>query len=237
VSRLFVGIDASLNHCGVVVLDDNFFHDYYYVAKRKKDIKKLGHGTRLPNFRSSGKNKREKILAEHMRLHWWQRWWSTTLDHIREPKPGSYPDVYIGLEGYAYRAAQNAHQLGEIGGVVRFEATCLGNVHLRLHDPTSPKTFATDKGNASKELVISHVCDEVHDFSVDHEGDILGDLCDAMTLARMVRTEVKIRDGDVTLKSLPNKERRIFNRTTTTYPVNILERPWITLEACEELLE
>ena len=62
-------------------------------------------------------------------------------------------DVVV-LEGYSYASANQAHQIGELGGVVR----------LALHDrripfvdvaPAALKKFATGKGNAPKDAMIA----------------------------------------------------------------------------------
>lgn len=66
---------------------------------------------------------------------------------------GQDADVVV-LEGYAFARPNQAHQLGELGGVVR----------LALHDRRIPyvevppallKRFATGKGNATKDAVLA----------------------------------------------------------------------------------
>lgn len=63
-------------------------------------------------------------------------------------------DVLVMIEHYAYGRTHQAHQLGELGGVIR----------LMLHDegidfidvaPTALKKYATGKGNASKDEVLA----------------------------------------------------------------------------------
>lgn len=65
------------------------------------------------------------------------------------------PDLVV-IEDYSYGSANKAHQLGEWGGVLR----------LLLHDlavpvvfvaPSALKSWATGKGNAKKELVVSEI--------------------------------------------------------------------------------
>jgi len=62
-------------------------------------------------------------------------------------------DVVI-LEGYAYAARHQAHQLGELGGVIR-----LGLFQRKLPfvviPPSKLKQFATGKGQIEKEAVIA----------------------------------------------------------------------------------
>lgn len=59
------------------------------------------------------------------------------------------------LEGYAFSAhASHAHELGELGGVVR---VALSDADIRFVDipPASLKLFATGKGNANKEAMLA----------------------------------------------------------------------------------
>jgi crossover junction endodeoxyribonuclease RuvC len=56
------------------------------------------------------------------------------------------------LEGYAFGRTNQAHQMGELGGVVRL-ALYQSNVPMAVVPPSSMKKFATGKGNAGKEEV------------------------------------------------------------------------------------
>lgn len=60
------------------------------------------------------------------------------------------------LESYAFGRIQQAHHLGELGGVVR---VALADADIRFVDiaPSSLKMFATGKGNASKDEVLASV--------------------------------------------------------------------------------
>jgi crossover junction endodeoxyribonuclease RuvC len=62
-------------------------------------------------------------------------------------------DIVV-LEGYSYASANQAHQIGELGGVVR-----LVLYHRRIPfvdvAPATLKKFATGKGNAPKDAMIA----------------------------------------------------------------------------------
>lgn len=62
--------------------------------------------------------------------------------------------VLVVLEGYAYGRNNQAHQLGELGGVIR---TMLWNLHVPyvVVPPATLKKYATGKGNAGKEEVLA----------------------------------------------------------------------------------
>lgn len=65
---------------------------------------------------------------------------------------GAHPDLVV-LEGYSYASGNKAHDVGELGGVVRlalFEA----GIRYEVVAPKTLKTFACDNGNASKDDVL-----------------------------------------------------------------------------------
>lgn len=63
------------------------------------------------------------------------------------------PDLTV-IEGYAYGRANQAHQLGELGGVVRLWLYEKRHVYVVI-PPAVAKGFATGKGNASKDQVFA----------------------------------------------------------------------------------
>lgn len=62
-------------------------------------------------------------------------------------------DVVV-LEGYSYAAANQAHQMGELGGVVRHHLWRLGVPYVTVA-PTRLKKFATGKGNVGKDAMVA----------------------------------------------------------------------------------
>lgn len=57
------------------------------------------------------------------------------------------------IEGYAYARANQAHQIGELGGVLRVALDEL-NENVVVVSPMARAKYATGKGNAKKELVL-----------------------------------------------------------------------------------
>lgn len=66
--------------------------------------------------------------------------------------PMTIPNLVI-LEGYAYGRANQAHQLGELGGIIRLTLR-KAFVPYVVVPPSTLKKYATGKGNASKEEVL-----------------------------------------------------------------------------------
>lgn len=73
---------------------------------------------------------------------------SATLDLI------SVADVLV-LEGYSFGSQGRAvYQIGELGGVIRFEAFVLGTPVVEI-PPSTLKKYATGRGNAPKDAMIA----------------------------------------------------------------------------------
>lgn len=88
-------------------------------------------------------------ITHDARLDWYRKQLRALLDaHDR------LPDV-VAIEGYSY-ASQNthAHSIGEIGGVIRLVLRDY-RVPVVVIPPASMKLYATGKGNADKDRVLS----------------------------------------------------------------------------------
>lgn len=217
---LVSGIDVSLNHGAFVSLRDGKLDDYLFVTdKSKLASKSLSHGVYLKNDRKADKQARAVKRLE---------FWSGFFGDMRE----SFEPEYVGVEDYAYKAAQGAHQIGEVGGLLRLDLWVY-DIKLRLHDPASLKMFAAHDGSADKEEIVCAVverweeCREFANYRHGKDSTTVGDLCDAYTLAQLVWLEIQLRRGDKRLSDLHPKEVQVFNRTTKTYPINVLGREWI----------
>jgi hypothetical protein len=145
------------------------------------------------------------------------------------------PSEYLGIEGYAYRASQNAHQIGGVASVFRVKAWIRG-LKIRVHGPETVKMFGADEGNAAKSEVryaVQEKFPETKLFDQYAHGNgkeqfqIPEDLHEAYALAQLLWLEVQLRVGKVVLSSLPAKTIQIFNRITKRWPTNILGRDWI----------
>ena len=85
---------------------------------------------------------------------------------------GNGADVVV-LEGYAYARANQAHQLGELGGVVRLALADHGFAVVDV-PPAVLKRLATGKGNASKDEVLAEAIRRLGYQGSDHnEADAL----------------------------------------------------------------
>ena len=79
------------------------------------------------------------------RLDWFKRGMTEELEEFE-------PDLIV-MEGYAYSRGNQAHQIGELGGVIRWLFYDLDRVPVVIA-PAKLKKFVTGKGNANKALVM-----------------------------------------------------------------------------------
>lgn len=75
------------------------------------------------------------------------------------------------VEGYAAQAKYQAHQIGELGGVIRL-ALLEADVPFMAVAPTVLKKFVTGKGNAPKSVVLKYLLSY---FGIDVDNDDAGD--------------------------------------------------------------
>lgn len=219
------GWDLALNHSAMVELTDGKLTGFAYITDKAASAGRSQQGTHIPVDRMKREfdNDRDRLHAWRLafQFHEGIKLWLTRA-----------PD-YVGIENYALKAEQGAHQMGEIGGVARF--ACLSAaIPFRLHDPVSVKMFVTHDGTCSKDQVERSVIDRwAMDFSrynsaASKDRTTSEDLADAFGIAMMVWTEVQLRRGFVRLDSLHEKELRVFNRITKAQPVALLNREWIS---------
>jgi len=220
-----MGCDVSLNHSAFVLLEDGELADFWYFTNIVGSANRSNkHGTRLPNFKFGDK----QTKAMH-RLNWIKCYIETLLSMVQID--------YVGIEDYAVSEAQGAHYLGEIGGIVRLIFFERG-VPMRLHDPVSIKMFVTHNGRAQKDQMEISVAQRWGRHFSDFNAPInpktskrnrqtSEDLADAFSVAKLVWTEVQLRNGAMKMNSMHEKEIQVFNRVTKSYPINLLARDWI----------
>lgn len=228
-----MGGDLSLNHGAVVRLDPEngevvWFSYVTPIKEARRQYGDAGYGIHLPADQLR-KQCHDPHRSDLVRLMWW--------DGIFESWFRQQTPTHFAVENYAYRAQSNsAYQIGEAGGLVRRVAWNAG-VKMRLHEPMTVKKFATGNGGADADDVAKSVIDRwwpglghLTDSTPKKGflfGDVVGDLAAAYTVARLLWTELRLRDGTLTLRELDPKQIEVFNRVTKPYPINILSREWI----------
>ena len=244
--KLYIGLDLSLNHWGLVALNHTSVVFESYLTDKKKYMNiysqvSLKDGCRdqflhLP--KKQGEDRDGYIARRRGNLI------GTLRSNLKALCEDHYfNDVYVCLEGYAYSAnTRSSYEIAEFIGCVK-NWLYRYNVKLRIHDPLSVKMFATggakclkkdmvlaaqDSGfkisdalikKTTKTISIMKIKEEVEEY--DGPGT---DLADAYWLARMLRTEILVREGKIMLENLSDGKRRVFLRVSKAYPINLLDR-------------
>lgn len=218
-----LGVDISMNHGAFVLLRNGLLLDYRFVTDKLVLVKKhKKHGEYLAATKI-----KDMIERDFLRLAFWYAYSNQVFREL--------PSEYMGVEGFAYRVAQNAHQIGGVASVFRVKAWIRG-LKIRVHGPETVKMFGADDGSAAKSEVRyamhekypeTKIFDDYSHGSGGAEFQIPEDLCDAYTVAQLVWLEVQLRNGWIEMRDLPPKTIQIFNRTTKQWPVNILGRDWV----------
>ncbi len=247
-SPLIFGIDMSLNHFGIVCLDGETGEalDTFYTWDAKKYVVEepiLALKGMLSPIKEKGEqtapfcHRRLNIQSENV-------FYSILgcLKHFGEDR-----DWYVGIEGYALNSKSNSiYQIGEMGGVVKYRLMIAG-AKFRVHDPQSIKLYGTGMGFAKKPAmrdaaekrgyrVPDSMFKDVKKKGSPEVVDLDGpgtDVCDAFFIADMVKTELDLRSGKKSLQNILPEQKRIFLRVTKAYPVNLLDRPFLTMERSE----
>lgn len=227
------GWDLSLNHAGMVELEDGEPSWFRYVTSQAGAANKSKkHGVRLKLGVPSKFKDKQHLNA--IRIAWWERFiW----DVLEERKPD-----FVGIEDYALDLSQGAHYLGELGGIARL-MLMIHKIPFRLHEPQTVKMFTAHNGNAGKNQMERAARErwglDFREFNQPVKANakkgpdttVCEDLADALSVAKLVWAEVQIRRGDMTTNDLGHeKEIQVFNRVTKAYPVNLLSREWIRQE-------
>ena len=158
--QLFVGLDLSLTSTGVA-----------FVWRTKTDTVRLHHMVRKTPKDIKGADRlrwiRDALMGD-VAIH---------MGVLAEDMPTNHQTLIM-IEGYAAQAKWRAHQIGELGGVMRV-AMLEADVPFLAIAPTVLKKFVTGKGNAPKSVVMKYLLSY---FKIDVDED---DAADATGLALM----------------------------------------------------
>ena len=217
-----VGIDQSAAGTAAVVLIDGELAAKVFVADTIADWKRLRREGAFPPC---------PVKAGDEAGRAWRLTWTRA---VVGDLLGTWKPTHAALEDYALARQAFAHHLGEVGGVLR---TLLWEVQVpfRLYDVQAVKLFATGHGDAEKASVVM-ACRDAWDVNFAPFGKVehgaAGNLADAYAIAQLLRTELRLRAGELTLDQLPEHQRRVFLRTTKQHPTNLLAQEFATRD-CE----
>ena len=137
--------------------------------------------------------------------------------------------IFIAIEDYAFSGNQVV-QLAEITGSIKQLFHSL-NIHMRLYDPLSLKMWVL-KGNTEKEYIFEEARKKLYipNYLSATKMNPACDISDAYFLMNMLDNEIRIRIDPNHLKTLSDNKLKLFNRVTKKFPVNLLNRPFISIQ-------
>lgn len=216
---IVLGADLAPTHAGFVLIDDaDEIVDLWYTTTIAGVAKVHPNGYRL-----GPKAPKDRDLLRMARLALLQQVAGEAL---------ARPIDLLAVEGYALRQTRgNPYDIGGAGDLVRMLAYHRG-IPIREYDPATTRMFVCHNGNAPKEQAVDTTIRrwklDLGRFEVGTDSATFEDLADAFAVAVVGMAELKIRAGVLDLADLSHeKERQVFLRTTKTYPMNLLVRPFI----------
>lgn len=212
---IICGIDPSINSSGIfkIQLDDKTLDiiDQDYLSFTQ--VKKNECNNILWYKKKDFKNNLEQNI-------WMQSKISPFIQYVN----------YLAIEGYAYGATGLVFEIGEFVGGIKQMVYEL-SIKMRIYEPTVIKMYATGNGTSDK-ISMCDKYDKLKDGQLDlgHLPQYKSpkeDVVDAYYICKLLRLELMLRKGLITLDKLNETEIKIFNRLTKSNPVNILARDFI----------
>jgi len=184
---MIVGIEYSMTSPAICVCIGEFKYEnckFIFVTGKKKfaqPFNKQIEGVILPTYKNN--TERFSSLAE------------ITRDFIFNEWPED-DEVSLGLEGYAMGAKGQVFNIGENTGILKYYLQYIEEWGVDIHAPSAIKKFATDKGNASKELMYEAFVketgvnlDEILEQKIDNGvPSPISDIVDAYYIAKLQST-------------------------------------------------
>jgi len=210
-----VGVDPSINSTGLYVmgLDEKTLDVDYYEHRGFTQVKK-NESADIIYFK-------KKEFENNIEQYNWMK--EEIFNFI------ACAD-YVAIEGYSYNSTGKIFDMAEFIGCLKYHLY-VSNIPIRIYEPAVVKMYATGNGNCDK----IRMCDE-YDKLKDGQTDLSHlpqyknpkeDIVDAYYLCKLLRLELMLRKGLVTLDKLNEDEIKIFNRCTQKFPINLLARSFI----------
>lgn len=207
----FIGIDQSLNSSGVCILtynNEKLIDEYFTLVKTAKLTKKEKIAVEgLDNFEYNLieiVNLKEYENDNHLKEHFKTLNFISVLDKIfniiSEHVNNKRSNIYIVQEGISYGSSLRTKSIFDLAGLnymLRYKlldfSKKFANSKFWIIPPTEIKKFATGKGNANKELMVTTFKAIYPNFNLPKVDDI----SDAFFMAQYARKLKEIyKDGE-----------------------------------------
>lgn len=226
-----IAIDPSPTGTAIVHYRGDELRNYWFATKVKKWATKKyeEHAILIPDVKRGQDNERMQRLDNVFTL-------------VKTICRSVYPEI-IGMEDYVWHApaggegGQNKtgglYQMAELGGLLRLHIW--KNYKGRLYDPMSVKLSRMGNGHAKKAEMIAVAYNELLVSGSSFERELrrlpqkyMENIADAMAVAELLRYELSLRNGEVSLGQLPKNIIRVMNRTTKTKKECLIDQQWLS---------
>ncbi|MCK5019346.1 MAG: crossover junction endodeoxyribonuclease RuvC [Candidatus Peribacteraceae bacterium] len=215
-------IDPSPTGTGIVsYVGDRLIH-WWAATDTKKWIKRFPNNCFYVNKVKRGEenNRIQRVVR--------------TLEHIDSVVLDGSQE-YIAIEDYVLATGDKSsgvYQIAELGGPLRI--LCSRFAPVRTNDPVSVKLAFTGKGNADKEVMAEFVMNDItipekfKEQWAELPEKVFWNVADAIANSFLLRQELKVGLGLITVSDMPENLIRVFNRVTKAQPNCLIDRPFIT---------
>lgn len=201
---IYIGIDPSINSTGICIRKDNEYEKFFIVkpmeqqrkvTKKKKNL--INEINALANFKyvyydktNLKQYKDNYQLEEHYKTQSLMKLadviYKTILSEISSfiYKNDESEDIKIAIEGISYGSSMRTKSVFDLAGLnylIREKMLSLGELYIL--SPSQVKKFATGKGNADKELMLSSFKIQYEELCILPKID---DICDAWWMSQYI---------------------------------------------------
>jgi len=199
--RVIAGIDNSINSPGVI----KFYCDEFYNVEKidylgftdKKKYKNIKNILWLSKKEFNNNLEQNEYSRRHI------------IEFLNDVS-------HVGIEDYAHGMVGRVTDLAECCGCLKYELF-KQKIKIRVYNVFSIKKFALGKAKPDKELVIQQFIkdgffDRIFEgiSEVDLKNSPFNDIIDAFYITRLLKEELRIKEGIIKVTDLPKEKREVF---------------------------
>lgn len=215
------GVDASINGTAVTILELDEMFNIISASYKSYAPTKIQSAKDPLNLIRLDKSVKDGFGSSYEQYVWNSENFTGWVEGVQ----------YAAIEDYAFAANGRVFDLAENTSLMKKVLWDQGT-SLRKYEPTVIKKFATGNGAADKVKMKAAYFDK-HSGALDLSNILidkdhpLEDIIDSFFIAMLLRIELMLRHGVVSMKELDTDVIWCFNRVSKSSPVNILNQEFI----------
>lgn len=165
--NVFIGIDPSINSTGLTILkyDQNKLNNQYFFIIKPNKLTKKESNINIDNFQYIIYEKIDINMYKSIDSHFSENNKTLNMINIAESifniinnYTSEDDNIYVSMEGISYGSSNKTKSIYDLAGLnylIRYLIIKNGHIKLFICPPQEIKKFASGKGNANKEILIS----------------------------------------------------------------------------------